>query len=133
MANSLYDKGREAFVKGLIAIDVDTIKVALLGSGYTPNLTSHQYKSDLGANIFGTPQTLTVTSTTAGTVKGNNVTFTAVATGPTITYIALYKDTGTSSTSPLIGLIDTATNLPLPANGGDITVQWDSVNGIFTL
>lgn len=132
MANALYDTGRAAFLTGGIAAGVDTIKVALLNSSYTPDLAAHQYKTSISTYIVGTPQTLSVTSTTAGTLKGSNVTFTAVTTGSTITYIALYKDTGNALTSQLIGLIDTATNMPLPSNGGDITVQWDAA-GIFTL
>lgn len=132
--NSLYDKGRQAYLEGTLAVLTDTIKACLVGAGYVPNLATHQFLSDLGANVFGTPQTLTGKTSTAGVFDANDVTFTAVATGPTITYIALYKDTGVPGTSPLIGLIDTATNMPLPANGGDIQVQWDNgANKIFKL
>jgi hypothetical protein len=55
-----------------------------------------------------------------------NVTYTAVTAGSTVTYLAIYKDTGSNSTSPLIALIDTATGLPVSTNGGDITVSWDT-------
>jgi hypothetical protein len=57
MANALYDKGRQAFLEGSIAYLTDTIKVALVTNGYTPNLSTHQFYSDLtpGSNVVGTP------------------------------------------------------------------------------
>ncbi|MFM9470045.1 hypothetical protein ACKI1K_46580, partial [Streptomyces scabiei] len=51
MANSLYDLGRQLFLQGGCNWTSDTIKVALLSSGYTVNISTHQYVSDLGANI----------------------------------------------------------------------------------
>lgn len=136
MANALYDKGRQAFLEGSIAYLTDTIKVALVTSGYTPNLSTNQYYSDLtpGSNVVGTPQTLASKTSTAGVANAANVTFSSVSAGSTVTYLAIYKDTGTTTTSPLIALIDTATGLPVATNGGDITVTWDSgSNHIFKL
>jgi hypothetical protein len=46
--------------------------------------------------------------------------------GSQITQFVIYRDTGTESTSQLIAYFDTATNLPIQPNGGDITVQWDT-------
>lgn len=136
MANSLYALGRQAFLEGGIAYLTDTIKVALVKSAYTPNLATHQYYSDLtpGSNVVGTPQTLASKTSTDGVANAATVTFSSVASGNTIAYIAIYKDTGTASTSPLIALIDTTTGLPLSTNGGDITVTWDTgANKIFKL
>ena len=46
----------------------------------------------------------------------------------------VYKDTGVTSTSPLIAYIDTITGFPLATNGGDIQIIWDSgANKIFAL
>jgi hypothetical protein len=128
MANALYDKGRQAFLEGSIAYLTDTIKVALVTNGYTPNLSTHQFYSDLtpGSNVVGTPQTLGSKTSTNGVANAANVTYTAVTAGSTVTYLAIYKDTGSNSTSPLIALIDTATGLPVSTNGGDITVSWDT-------
>jgi phage tail sheath gpL-like len=48
--------------------------------------------------------------------------------------IVVYKDTGSAATSNLIAFIDTATNLPVTPNGGDITVTLDNgANRIFAL
>jgi len=134
MANALYDKGREAFLSGAINFSSDTIKMVLVKNTYTPSLSTHQYFSDLGANTIGTPQTLGGKSVTAGVANCSNVTFSAVTTGSTVTYIAVYKDTGTPTTAPLICLIDTAVGVPLATNGGDIIIAIDTgANKLFKL
>jgi hypothetical protein len=136
MANAIYDKGRQAFANGGINLSSDTIKCALVGSGYTPSLTTHQFYSDLtpGTNVIGTPTAIGFGSDTAGVYKASGTTvFTSVASGSTVTYLAIYKDTGVAGTSPLIGLIDTATGLPVATNGNNITITWDATNGIFKL
>lgn len=132
MANALYDKGRDAFLNGGINFTADTIKIALVKSTYTPNLSTHQFYSDVSAQVIGTPQTLSKGATSAGSANASaNSNFTAVASGSTVNYVLIYKDTGTAGTSPLIALIDTATNLPLATNNGDVSIQWPSP--IFTL
>ena len=132
MANSLYAKGREAFLEGTIAALTDTLKLSLLSTAYTPNLSTDQFYSIVsGGAIVAAGVALSGRSGLAGTLSASNVVFPAV-TGSTASYLALYKDTGSAATSPLIGLIDTAAGLPITPNGGDITVAWS--NGqIFTL
>lgn len=133
MANTLYDSARQRFLEAQINWMTDTIKVILVSSsGYSVNVTTHQYLSDISssARIAG-PVTLTSKATTGGAADAADVTFTSV-TGATINSIILYSDTGTESTSPLIAYIDTATGLPITPNGGDIIVTWDNgVNKIF--
>jgi len=125
MANALYDKGRESFLKGEIAIASDDIKLALLSSGYTPNLATHQFVTDLGANIVVRSGNLGSKTTAAGVFDAADEVISAV-TGSQVTRIAIYKDTTVDGTSRLIALIDSATNLPVTPNGGDITIQWDN-------
>ncbi|WP_368206663.1 hypothetical protein [Aeromonas sp. s5] len=49
-------------------------------------------------------------------------------------YCAIYKDTGSVATSPLIALFETAADLPVSTNGGDIIIAWDNgSNKIFKL
>ena len=133
MANALYDKGRQSFLEGTIAFLTDTIKIALVTSGYTPNLATHQFLSDLGANTVGTDQTLGTKTSTSGVANAANPSWTSV-TGTSITYLALYKSTGVAGTSPLIGLIDTATGLPFSITGGNVSVTFDTgANKIFKL
>ena len=126
MANALYDKGREAFLSGDVSWDADTIKVALVDTAvYTVNLSTHDFYDDVSAGVVGTPQTLGTKTITAGVADAADVTFTAVS-GASCEAIVIYKDTGTPATSQLIAYIDTATNLPVTPNGGDIGITWDS-------
>lgn len=134
MANALYTLAYKAFLEGSIAFLTDNIKINLVSSSYTPNLTTDQFLAIIpGGAIIATSTNLASKTTTGGVANAANITFTSV-TGSVGTYIAMYKDTGSTATSPLILLIDTAINLPVDPNGGDIAVQWDSgTNKIFTL
>lgn len=135
MANALYDLGREGFLAGDIDWDGNTIKAVLLDSAdYTVNLATHDNLDDIpSAARVATSGALASKTVTAGVADAADLTLTAV-TGDPSEAIALYKDTGTESTSRLIGYIDTATGLPVTPNGGDITVAWDNgSNRIFKL
>jgi hypothetical protein len=135
MANTLYDKARERFLRGQINWDTDTMKVNLVDKNvYTPNFTTHEYLSDVsGSAIIAAGVTLTGKASTAGAADANDVTFTAVS-GAESEALIIYKDTGDPATSPLIALIDSATGLPITPNGGDIIVVWDNgANKIFKL
>jgi hypothetical protein len=133
MANALFDKGREGFLDGSINWATDNIKAALLSAGYTPNLATHQFVSDLGANIISRSGNLAGKTVAAGIADAGDIVFSAV-TGAQVTQMAIYKDTGNDATSRLIALIDTATGLPVTPNGGDINVAWsEGVNKIFKL
>ncbi len=115
-----------------INLSSDNIKCCFITSGYTVNLATHQYVTDL-SNILVRSGNFASKTETGGVFNAANITFTAV-TGAQILYIVIYKDTGTDSTSPLILYIDTATNLPITPNGSDITITWDTgANKIFAL
>jgi hypothetical protein len=129
MANNFYDLGRKYILDGSLVPASDTIKVALLSSAYTPNLATHQFYSDL-SGVLNTPQALASKTTTAGTLKAANITFSSVTLGSTASYVAIYKDTGTTTTSPLIALFDTISGFPFSTNGGDIVISWNA-SGIF--
>ncbi len=145
MSNAMYDKGRDKFSHGDIhwTNGGDTIKVCLLKAAYTPNLATHEFFSDLGANVVGNAgaatrascPTLTVVDQAAGVQDADNATITAVpGSVGQCNYICIFKDGGTDGTSPLLALIDTATNLPVTPNGGDISITWDdTANKIFKL
>jgi hypothetical protein len=133
MANSMYGLGREAFLEGAIDAVTATLALSLFTTGYTPNLTTDQFYSTPVGAVSPTAGPVTLTSVTGslGTLSAANLTFTSV-TGSASAYLVLFKNTGTNSTSPLIGLIDTATGLPVTPNGGNITVAWAS-GQVFTL
>ncbi|AEA27931.1 hypothetical protein Psed_5804 [Pseudonocardia dioxanivorans CB1190] len=135
MANALYNKGREKFLRGEISWNTDTIKAVLVDAAdYTVSLTTHEFLSDIptGGRV-ATTAALTSKTTTDGVADAADPTF-AGASGDQSEYIVLYKDTGSAATSPLIGLIDTATGLPVLPNTGDIAVVFDNgANKIFKL
>ena len=135
MANRLYDKGRENFLKADIDWLADNIKVVLVDAAdYTVDTATHDALDDIpvGARV-ATSGNLANKTATDGVADADDVTLTAV-TGDPSEYIVGYKDTGTASTSLLIFLIDTATGLPVTPNGGDIVIQWaNTANRIFKL
>lgn len=135
MANALYDLGREAFLNGDIDWTTDNIRVVLGDSAaYTVNLATHDFLDDVpgGARIAVSGNLASKTSS-AGVADAADVTLSAV-TGAVCEFIIIYQHTGTDATSRLIAYIDSATNLPITPNGGDITIQWDSgANRIFKL
>jgi hypothetical protein len=131
MANALYTKGKEKMLSGAIDFTTATIKAALLNSSYTPNLATDEFLTTVTTYVLNTSQTLTSKTVTGGALDAADVTWTAVTAGATAKYVALYKDTGSAATSPLLALIDTITGFPLATNGADITVQWD--NGTYKI
>lgn len=134
MSNALYGKGKEKLLSGSINLPSDAIKLALVSSAYTPNLSTHEFYSDISAAVLGTPQTLGSKTVTLGVFDAADPTFAAVASGSTAKAVVIYKDTGLASSSPLLAYIDTITGFPLATNGGDIAIQWDNgANKIFSL
>lgn len=132
MANSFYLTGANAFNLGAIDATSDTLKLALVSSAYTPNLTTDQFLNIIsGGAIVAAGVALTSVTSSGATLSAANTVFTSV-TGTAAAYLVLYKDTGTSSTSQLIALFDTATGLPVTPNGGNITVAWAS-GQVYTL
>lgn len=133
MANALYAKGRESFLKGEISWSADNIKTVLVDTAtYTVDLANHQFLSDIpSGERVATSANLTAKTTTAGTADAADVTFSSV-TGDQSEALVVYQDSGAEGTSRLIAYIDTASGLPVTPNGGDISVQWDAA-GIFTL
>ncbi len=133
MANRRYLKGQQAFLEGSVAWLTDNIKAVLVSAGYTPNTATDQFLSDIGANIVATSANFSGKTSNGGTADATDLTFPAVS-GALVQYLVIYKNTGVFATSPLIMLVDTAVNLPLTPNGGDIVVQWDNgTDKIFTL
>ena len=148
MANGLYDKGREKFLRGEISWNTGTIDAILvkIGGGvgeYNTNLATDEFLEDIPVaarvallsdnTVNGTE--LTNKTTTAGVAAAADALFDEV-TGDACGAIVLYerKTTDTETTSPLIAYIDTATGLPVTPTGVDIEVNWDNgANKIFKL
>lgn len=133
MANALYDLGREKFLTGDIDWGADDIIVILCSSSYVANMATDEFVDDVAAGEVARSGNLSSKTTAAGVADAANETLVSVS-GSTVTQIVIAKDTGNDATSPLIGRIDTGTNLPVIPNGGDITIAWDNgANKIFKL
>jgi hypothetical protein len=130
MANGYYEAGLRAFANGDIDWTNDDIRVTLVGTSYTPNLSTHDFYDDItnviddgAATIAGKGVTL------AGVLDGTDDAFTAV-TGTEVSYLVISKYNATASLRALLFLIDTAgANLPFTPNGSDVTIQWSDGAG----
>lgn len=145
MANSLYTTAKEGFIAGEIDLNTAVIKTALV-RGYTPNLTTHKFVSDVtgaGGTLVATSAAMTSISITNGVFDAADITFTAVASGAAIPYILIFQSSAVTggadvaaTAQRVIALMDTSTGITLPVtpNGGDIVITWDNgANKIFAL
>ena len=145
MANAVYDLGREGFLAGEIDWDTAVIKASLV-RGYTPNLTTHKFVSDVtgaGGTLVATSGAFASKTVAAGVADAADIAYTAVAAGAAIPYILIYQSSAVTggadvatSAQRVIALLDSSTSVALPVtpNGGDINVAWDAgANKIFKL
>ena len=117
----------------------DTIKVALLTAAYVPNFDTHGFFESVAASeLVGVPNYTAggkelaeklesydaATNTTrlkAQTIQWKEVSLEA-------RYAVIYKDTGSASTSPLIGLVDFGE--VVKAASGIFKIEWDPTDGV---
>lgn len=135
MASKMYGNAiLKAFNKE-IDFDSDSIKVALVGSGYTPNQDTHDYWDDVVANeVTGTGYTAGGTA-----LAGKTATYDATSNvivldandvvwaSSTITarYAVIYDDSGaTNAQKALLGYVDFGSNQS--STNGNFTVTWDA-------
>ena len=133
MANAVQASARKLFLDGDIDLLNDTIKVVLTKT-YSYS-SGHDYLDDVTAGYRVATATLASKTTTGGAFDSADPTFTAVASGSTVTGLWLYKDTGTDSTSPLIAWFDTQAStsaISIVTSGGNITITVAS-SGWFTI
>lgn len=135
MASYLYGLGREAFLSGGISWSSADIKCLLVdATDYTPAQNTDQYHAIIsGTGIVATSGNFASKTVTLGVADAADVTLSSVS-GDQCEYIIIYKDSGSSATSPLIAKIDDYTGLPVTPNGGNITISWpNDSNKIFKL
>lgn len=134
MANAIPTTARKALLDAGVNLGSDTIKAVLVKSTYTYS-SSHANLSDVSATYRVATATLASKTTTGGVFDSADPTFSAVASGSTVTGIWLYKDTGTESTSTLLAWYDTSASssaISLATSGADITITV-SASGWFTV
>lgn len=126
MASGFYLKGINHLLTDINWTTEASIKVALVitgGGHYSPDLTNDEFLSVItGADRPNMSAVLTGKASLAGALSSTGD---AVITSPTIGNaiggLAVYKDTGSASTSPLIVWIDLVANsINFVTNGNDI-------------
>jgi hypothetical protein len=135
VANLWYGKAIQHFANGDINWGSNTIKVALVSSGYSAAPSTDEFYSVAvsGGNIVSAGVTLGSKTNVLGLLSAANTTWTSV-TGSQVTQLVGYVAGGSPGTNDYILFNDSVgTNLPVTPNGGNITASWDAVNGIGTL
>jgi len=139
MANVVYNYAKAELLRGHIALDSDTIKVALVTSSYSPDIDTHENFDDITNEVSGTGYTAggaalankAVTKDTTddeGVFDADDLTWSSASI--TARAAIVYKDTGTPATSQLVAYIDFTEDKT--ASGGDFTIQWNA-EGILNL
>lgn len=124
---------------GSIDLDTNTIKVMLVTSSYTPDQDAHEFHDDItnevssagytaGGATLQNPAVTADNTDNEGVFDADNVTWSGVTF--TTAGAVIYKDTGTSGTSPLIAYIDFGGNQAPSAQ--DFIIQW-ATEGILNI
>lgn len=141
MASKMYGNFLLKALNKEVDFDSDSIKVALVGSAYTPNQDTHDYWDDVVANeVTGTGYTAGGTA-----LAGKSATYDAatnvvildandvVWASSTVTarYAVVYDDSGaTNAQKVLLGYVDFGSDQS--STNGNFTVTWDAT-GIFRI
>ena len=139
MANQVFNSFKAGIMSGLVDLDSDDINVMLVTSSYTPDIDTDEFMDDVTNEVTGTGYTaggqalagkaVTVDTTDdEGVFDANNITWTT----STITAAGavLYKDTGASTTSPLICYFDFGGDKT--SSAGNFVISWNE-EGILNL
>lgn len=139
MADIVFNAFKKNIMDGTIDLDADTIRVMLTTSDFTPTEDTMEFVSSVTNEITGTGYTakgialedlaVTVDDTDdEGVWDASDSTWTS----STITarYAVIYKDTGTTGTSPIICCIDFTEDKS--SSNGDFKIAW-AEEGILNL
>lgn len=135
MASKLYGQFIQQSFNKEIDWDTDTIKVALLSNGYTPDQDAHNYFDDVVAfEVSGTGYTAGGLTLANKTNTYNAATNTIILDADDVTwssstitarYAVVYDATpATDATKPLIGYVDFGADQS--SSNGNFTITWDS-------
>lgn len=140
MADALYSLGKEGLLLGEIDFDTAVIKAALV-RGYTPNLTTHKFVSDVtgaGGTLVATSSALASKTGSLGVADAANFAFSAVSAGAECEHILIFQSSAVTGgadvaagSQRVIALYDGG-GLPVTPNGNDINVTFDA-SGLFAL
>lgn len=128
MANFIYKKAKESFLKGEINLYSNTIKVLILNNSYNPNAETHQFVSDINSSyIEARSSALNNKSVVLGVFDADDIDIPDYS-GNSFNSLALYVDSGSDSTSRLIAYIDSSTGIPFSSANvsATITIVWNN-------
>jgi hypothetical protein len=133
MFSFLYNGGKKRLLDGSIDLLVDTIKVALLGSGYAADKDAHEFLDDVTHEVSGTGYTAGGKVINNRSVAQDNANNRALLRGDDVVWplatfttraAVIYKATGNAATSPLIAFVDFGEdNIMI---GEDFSLHWNS-------
>lgn len=139
-----YSNGLKAVASGSINWTTDTIKVAAVASGYTPDQDVHDFFNDVtnelptangytaGGQALGTKSVNLDAATNVVSLRAAATTWTpGVGETLAVRYLVVYKDTGTPSTSTLLGWVDLGADVS--ATNAAWTSTWDATDGVLKL
>jgi len=141
MANTVYNRAKGLLLDGTLDLTSDTLKVMLVGTGYTPNADDDFADTPAASEIsvtgytpgfagsgrktLGTKAFVVNDTNDRGEFTAANLTWTGLAAGATIKWAIVYKHITSDAASPLIAALDVhATGLA--TNGGDIGLNFTS-------
>lgn len=132
--SGIYNKGREAFLRGQIAWLTDDIKAILVAGAYTPNFTTDQYLSDISAPAqVAVSNSLSSKTVTNGWAGCENIVWDTASNGVCVGMV-IVQDTGVAATSHLLAYLNSGiTNFPLDTNGAKVTFFPDPGTGLFRI
>lgn len=137
MASFLYDEFRKSLggapTHSVIDWNTDTIEAFFVDEADdTPSQTADVDAADRAAAAqvptFANAPTMTCSTTISSSVlvlDASDLQFTSLS-GDQVESYDIFKNSGTDTTSPLIGNWDDATGLPLTPSGGNVTIVWDA-------
>ena len=125
MANALYTSYKTRMLTSGLDMTSAAINVVLVDTAtYSVDLEiDDNYTGIAGGAVLATG-TLGSKAVITGSFDAADVTFSSVTGAESEAVVIYYDDAGNEANSTLIAYIDTATNLPVTPNGGDITVSW---------
>ena len=127
MSNQLYTPAKTAFLLAQIRLLQSSIRVALIDTAQYAFESGDQFLDDIPITArVAVSSPLTGMTLNGGVFDADDITIPAV-TGPTVSALVLYIDSGNDANSRLIAYIDTwSSGAPIIPNGGDVMIRWPS-------
>ncbi len=142
-SNVLYPSGSQHMLAGNIHLSQSAAGLlsssfcALVSSSYTYS-GAHEFYTSSNSALPGAhavvSQSLANVTCTTGTLDADNLTYSSVAAGSTITHVIIFQSGSKGVNDYLIAHYDTGSEggVSIVTNGGDIAINWNA-NGLLSL